>query len=312
MKKALIIGYPGWLASELAKKLCADNMVVDGLGLQSPAQIGANVLRQYYCVDVSNHHSLKNASIKFETYDVIINCASIIHPKRPIDFFKVNSLSSLSLVIVLNDARFSGEYIYISSNAAQGHIDTGVIGDENTPDLPKSVYGKSKLLAENFLKLKAKFNFNILRPCMFYSSNVPQRHQSVRKWMKISVFPTFSGNDVLRSVTSVSDICKTCLALCEGVAKRQVFYICDPHIISTNQVIVEMSRKAGVQNLRLIRLPSFIAKVAHVFDNLLCKYGIYIMSLHLLGESDWNVGYSSRKASKQLGINFGNYIGSQK
>ena len=307
VRTALILGYPGWLASELAKKLSAQGMKLDGLGLQLPNMVESNEIENYYRLDMSNFEELRNAPIRFENYDLIVNCASIIHPKRPLDFFKINALSSLHLVLTLNNANYRGEYIYISSNAAQGFTNEGVIANEDTPDTPKSIYGRSKLIAENFLKLYAKFNFNIVRPCMFYSDVVPKRHKIVRALMKLSVFPTFASNNAYRSVTSVSDICDVCVALSKGAAQRQTFYVCDDQVMSTNEVISEMARKAGIPKLKLIRMPKLIARAAYICDNLLCRINIYNMPLHLLGESDWNVGYSSKKASAQLGVKFSNY-----
>jgi nucleoside-diphosphate-sugar epimerase len=84
-------------------------------------------------------------------------------------------------------------------------------------------------------------------------------------------------------------------------AAGEIFNLCDARPYTTREVCEAMAAALGVP-ARFTPLPSVAATVAYGIDSALAACGLYSMNFHLLGEANWNVGCSSRKAQEVLGF----------
>lgn len=115
--------------------------------------------------------SLTNEKGKF---DAIVHVAGITKAIRKSDFDKINFLFTKNFVEAIIEADVVPKsFVFMSTLGAIG------VGDEETympmecdrePN-PNTAYGKSKLLAENFLKSIPNFPYVILRPTGVYGPN---------------------------------------------------------------------------------------------------------------------------------------------
>ena len=115
--------------------------------------------------------SLTNENGKF---DAIVHVAGITKAIRKSDFDKINFLFTKNFVEAIIEADVVPKsFVFMSTLGAIG------VGDEETympmecdrePN-PNTAYGKSKLLAENFLKSIPNFPYVILRPTGVYGPN---------------------------------------------------------------------------------------------------------------------------------------------
>lgn len=151
-------------------------------------------------------------TMSFAMYDVIYHVAGIAHIKETKKnrelYYKVN----LGLTIELaSKAKLEGvkQFIFLSSMSVYG-METGVISTD-TPILPKSSYGKSKLQAEEQIKLLEDENFRIaiIRPPMVYGRDCKGNYQKLAKLaLMLPVFPAVNNERSMIYIDHLSQLTK--------------------------------------------------------------------------------------------------------
>lgn len=147
-------------------------------------------------------------SRSFVGFDAVFFAVGLTHVKETAEnaaqFFAVNRDMALACA---RKARTEGvrQFIYMSSMSVYGMYQ-GVITPQ-TPPHPITNYGRSKLEAEEDLRLLENENFKIciLRPPMVYGKNCKGNYRSlVRLVRKMPVFPRIQNS---RSVLSIENLC---------------------------------------------------------------------------------------------------------
>lgn len=308
----LMTGAPGWLAEsffrfvgrsveaggELRRWRCLVQPGGDGLlpKIVAPDSIHIEVVPG----DLSDPDSLTRACCGV---DRVLHAAGIIHVRRTADWYRINTEGTRHL---LRASLASGvkRFVYISSNAAGGRSETtGQLMTEAAPPRPLSHYGRSKWQAEQVLaEGVGKMETVILRPCMFYGPPVPHRHVEIYHKIMDGRIPLIGHGRYDRSLTHVDNLAQAIhLALLHPAAAGQTYYVADEEIYSTRAVLEAMAEALGVP-LRTLPLPGIAARVAYRADLALARWGFYWQTLHLVGESDWNVGVSIGKIKRDLGF----------
>lgn len=143
----------------------------------------------------------------FSNYDVIFHVAGIAHQKETEEnaplYYKVNRDLAIE---VADKTKADGvkQFVFLSTMSVYG-METGVITRETEPN-PKSIYGKSKLEAENHivgLRDKA-FKVCVLRPPMVYGDGCKGNYQTIVKLVK--KFPVFPRVNNKRSLIHVDNL----------------------------------------------------------------------------------------------------------
>jgi len=307
MKKLCISGVPGWLSSSVIKNyaeassLCIRAIVQASLNLDTVKREfkSEGLSLEFRQADLLNPDSLEACC---DGADTILHTAGMIHAKNIKDFYRINVDGTKNFA---EKALAAGvkRFVYVSSNAAAGKACSGQgLLNETMPSNPLNDYGKSKYLAEKFLLgLRDEMEIVIIRPCMFYGPPVPLRHVDIYKRILKGRIPLVGKGDYLRSLSNIDNLVEgTKLCLEHPKAAGEIFYISDDSVYTTRQIVESMATALGVE-ARYLPLPAITAKVAYWVDHLLAKGGIYWQNMHLLGESDWNVGVSNKKAKRVLG-----------
>lgn len=309
----LVTGAPGWLCDVVLARIAASSPRVNIRCLFQSDLDAARLAawrKEHPEVshdvrgDLADANSLRAACENLRG-GTVLHAAAIIHPGRTSDWYTINRDGTLSLA---RAAKEQGvwRFVYVSSNAAQGAADSPTkLLTEDMPCNPLSHYGRSKFDAEQgLLKLHeaGKFDVVIVRPCMFYGPPVPQRHIDVFKRIQSGRLPLVGGGHYARSLSYIDDLADgIILALHHANAPGEIFNLCDAQPYTTRQVCEAMAAALGVAP-KFLSLPGFSASVAYGIDSALAACGIYSMNFHLLGEANWNVGCSSRKATDRLGF----------
>ncbi len=104
-------------------------------------------------------------------FNVVINCAAIVHQQKEIDESIYNKINTELAVELAKKAKQAGvkSFVQLSTIAVYGKL-THVSND--SAEKPINAYGNSKLLADNALKkmVDDDFNVTIFRPPMIYGS----------------------------------------------------------------------------------------------------------------------------------------------
>ncbi|MEX8548400.1 MAG: NAD-dependent epimerase/dehydratase family protein [Mucilaginibacter sp.] len=234
-----------------------------------------NYLKKDYPSDALNRKELQNIS-----KDVINNYNSIIHlagkahnlkkTSNPEEYYQVNFELTKKLYDAFLDSN-AKKFIFISSvKAAADEVDQ-ILTEDVEPE-PKTDYGKSKLMAEQYIQsqtLPAGKSYYILRPCMIHGpgnkGNLNLLYQVVKKGIPYPL----AGFNNKRSFLSVENLCFVIKELISrDDIKSGIYNVADDEALSTNEVVTILSQSLN-KKPRLWKIsPRLITFFAKVGDRL--------------------------------------------
>jgi UDP-glucose 4-epimerase len=165
MKNILVTGGAGYIGSHIVEQLVKKNFlnifIVDDLSTGHKRLISkkANFIK----ANINKTQLIKKIILKNKIDTIIHLAAKTIvteSEKKPKLYYNVNVLGTRSL---LNAAKNSSVKNFLFSSTAAVYGSKIRFVNENSRTLPDSVYGKTKLQAENLVKKEFKKNYIILR-----------------------------------------------------------------------------------------------------------------------------------------------------
>ena len=204
-------------------------------------------------------------------YNAIVHLAGKAHDLKKTsndaDYYEVNYELTKRLYdqFLQSDA---DKFIYISSVKAAADTVVGVLTEEVVPN-PITAYGKSKLMAENYIlaNLPKDKKVYILRPCMIHGpgnkGNLNLLYSLVRKG-----FPWPLGAfDNQRSFLSIENLCFVIKELLSTeTIPTGVYNVADEESLSTNELIALIANSQQKTNRILSISPRLISGLARIGD----------------------------------------------
>jgi nucleoside-diphosphate-sugar epimerase len=202
--------------------------------------------------------------------DAIIHLAGKAHDLKktsnPEEYYQVN----LELTKKLYDAFLISEakkFIFISSVKAVADSVEGIL-NENIEPQPQTHYGKSKLMAEQYIQsqlLPEDKSYYILRPCMIHGPGNKGNLNLLYKFVKKGIpYPLAEFNNK-RSFLSIENLC---FIINELISREDIpggiYQVADDDALSTNEVVSILATSLNVKP-RLCKIPKniilFLAKM---------------------------------------------------
>lgn len=277
--KVIITGASGFVGQNLSEYLVRNDISIQSLSLRKEWNMDNNA-------------------------DTIIHLAGKAHDTENTsaddEYFKVNTELTKKLFdeFLRSDIK---DFIYFSSVKATADSVDGVLDEEHVSD-PKTPYGKSKLLAEQYLvskDLPKSKRLFIIRPCMIHGignkGNLNLLYKVVEKGIPWPLAAFENG----RSFLSIDNLNFLILqVLKDKKIQSGIYNFADDDFISTNQLIQIISSVSGKKS-RLWHVPKgFIDLVAKIGDQI--KLPLNSERLKKLTES---YSVSNKKIKEALGIN---------
>jgi len=190
------------------------------------------------------------------------------------------------------------KFIFISSVKAAADSVEGILNEDVKPS-PQTHYGKSKLMAEQYIQnqpLPEGKSFFILRPCMIHGpgnkGNLNLLYQFVRKGIPYPL----AGFNNKRSFLTVENLCFVINELItrDDVASG-IYNVADDEALSTNEVVSILASSLKIKPRLLKISPSIIKFFAKIGDRL--KLPLTTERLNKLTE---NYVISNEKIKKAL------------
>ncbi len=208
--------------------------------------------------------SLKNDEWKnkdFSKYDVLFHTAAIVHKKEKSEMKDIYYRINRDLTVeVAKKAKKEGvkQFIFMSSMSVYG-LD-GKIGEEvvitkATRCIPTTLYGKSKLEAENELKKleDGQFCITIIRAPMVYGPNCPGNYTRLKKLvMKTRVFPMVNNK---RSMIFIDNLCEFIRLLIDN-RESGLFFPQNKEYVNTSE-LVRLITKENSKNIYFSRILTY-------------------------------------------------------
>ena len=228
-----------------------------------------------------NGFDIQELSLRFQPAQNIdlINAHTIVHlagkahdlkkVSQPQDYYDAN----FELTKQLYDAFLQSEakkFIFISSVKAVADTVKGILKEDMIPN-PQTHYGKSKLMAEQYIQaqdLPKGKAYYILRPCMIHGpgnkGNLNLLYQFVVKGIP---YPLASFENQ-RSFLSVENLCFVIKEILEHDIPSGIYNLADDESLSTNGLVKEIALTLNLKP-KLWRIPvSLIKSIAKFGDKL--------------------------------------------
>lgn len=235
--------------------------------------VGSSVLsyfektHEFICLDRSDLLS------DFPDSDCILHLAGKAHDlsqiTNPDEYYSVNY--ELTKVIYDNFLKSNAsKFIFVSSvKAAADKLDKPLTEDVTAE--PRTHYGKSKLLAEEYIQdqpLPKEKSFFILRPCMIHGPGNKGNLNLLYKFVSKGIPYPLAGFNNNRSFLSIENLC---FVIAEFLERNDipsgVYNIADDEALSTNELIEIIATNSGRKaifwkiNRGLVRLLARIGDV---------------------------------------------------
>lgn len=198
--------------------------------------------------------------------DIVIHTAGIVHSLDSKNFYDINFEATKSLAKnILDHNEKALKFIFISSLAAAGPATDKEIIDEEDAPMPVSDYGRSKYLAESWLRenLAGKADLVIIRPPMVIGPRdvaVLDVFKMIQS--KVILIPGLNGENKSYSFVNVLDLCETISKTATmPTTFGEVYYSSHPQVITMKELNDEIKKQMGNPKTITIKAPDFLIKI---------------------------------------------------
>ena len=255
MKKIVITGSNGFVGSSLARKFLGEKFDVTCLvRLESNTEL---IPKECKIFRVNYNNTAEMLEI-VEGSDILIHNAALTRAMNWKQFKKVNIDLTEKLLNICNSTKSLKQFVFISSQAAAGPAK-----DEKHPKIesnkcfPVTMYGKSKLLAENLIKKKSEKPWTIIRPVSVFGpgdKDFLQYFKLVKKHFALHI----GFKDKYMNLIYIDDLVEMIArTLGNKKAYKQIFFASDGNAYTLKKFIESLSLALNTYSIT-INIPEFI------------------------------------------------------
>jgi nucleoside-diphosphate-sugar epimerase len=300
--KALVTGSSGFIGSHLTETLIKKGYKVFCL-IRKDSSLkwtqGLDVT--HVTADFTNKNSLRDPVAGM---DYVFHLAAVLNADDWTDYYRANVLGTKNLIEACAEKNPGiKKFVFVSSIAASGPVFDHTFRDETCACSPLSLYGKSKLLAEEVvIGFKNKIPVTIARPPNVIGIRQKEVYLLL-KLLKKHLFPMLGNKDQQTTICFVKDLSQALILMAEKKeACSQTYYITDHKAHSWSDILKTTAQKMGVYPY-VIKIPypvlissahlsQIIAKIANTDPIITTRYVCASRKHYHL--------YSSRKIQKEL------------
>lgn len=240
-----------------------NNLIITG----ASGFVGQNLLGYLkdFSINTINRQQLTNLTIgKIDNAEAIIHLAGKAHDLKktsnPDEYYQVNFELTKKLfdTFLISDAK---KFIFISSVKAVADSVVDILTEDMHPN-PQTDYGKSKLMAEQYIKEQALpegKSYYILRPCMIHGPGNKGNLNLLYKFVQKGIPYPLAAFENKRSFLSIENLCFVIKNLLENEVASGVYNLADDEALSTNKV-VEILAQSSNKKAKLWKIPSGLIK----------------------------------------------------
>lgn len=267
--KVLVTGVGGFIGSHLAEALIKKGYEV--VGLLAPEEDSPwikNLDAAFIYGDIADKGSLYKA-LEGTTY--IYHLAALLGGSQGEKIYQTNFEGTKNLVDVCLDLGIKlKRFLFSSSVAAMGPAQKKEIFDEEVRCKPVSDYGKSKLLAEQFLSsVKIRLPITIVRLPLVYGPRnfwgLFYLYKVINKRIRIDI------GEAETNVGFITDIVNGMISASESpIAAGKTYHLGEDKAYSSNEVMNIIAKALGKKTVRL-KIPYSLLNLTTLFFELYAK-----------------------------------------
>lgn len=264
-KKILIVGASGFIGSHLVEEaLQQGHEIYAGIRKTSNLQFLPQNKIQFLEFDLSSKEQIQSSLQSFlnrnHRFDFIVYNAGLTYAKKTKDFFEVNFQNTKNFTDALKESgmQFS-KFVFISSLSAFGPGNSSFQPIElSHSQKPISSYGKSKLMAEEYIRSLENFPFLIINPTAVYGP----RDRDFLKFVSLvnSGFEFVLGRSKqMISLLYVKDLAKAIIFLLASPNVNRSFIVSDQEQYNKEEITQVIKSILNKKTIK-IRIPATIIK----------------------------------------------------
>lgn len=279
MKKILITGATGFIGSFLVEEALKR-------GLEVYAGVRASSNKQYLAderikfIDLKYHdkkllvEQLRELKQTVGKFDWTVHNMGVTKCNNKKDFDRINFGYTKNFVEALIEADAVPEkFVYMSSLSAWGAGDakTGkpiMLTDSPAPD---TLYGKSKLRAEQFIASLADFPYIFLRPTGVYGPR-EKDYFVFNKTMSNGIEPAMGFKTQYLTFIYVRDLVKLVFLACESPLKQRGYFVSDGKEYTDKEYAAIVKKHLGRKHVLKIRVPLFAVSFIALLADTVCGW----------------------------------------
>ena len=227
--------------------------------------------------------------------DIVIHCASFVHrqtttPEQKALCQHTNVDGTRLLLDVARSLSPTPFVVYLSTTAVYTPSDE--VGDEDSPCEPVTLYGQTKLEAEQILLGyidKGKVQGCILRPSMVYGPHAPGNMQRLFALVNRGVVPLIDGGHNRKSIVYIENLARMIDACVQVRASinGQIFNCSDAPVLTMREIVELIAAHLSKKPLFLSFPHAAVQPVLLAHDVLLGKRRkvTYLPTLHAFAET---------------------------
>jgi nucleoside-diphosphate-sugar epimerase len=235
--------------------------------------------------------------------DLVYHLAGEVYSRKKEDYYKGNVLATQNLLEACKK-KGTKRIIFLSSTAVYKFPNTKTLLTEESEYEPLSIYGKTKLAAEELIK-KCNIPWIIVRATVVYG---PRQSGIVNKLfidlvIKKRMFVIGDGNN-LRSLCFIQNLVDGLLLLADKQdISEETFIFSDNSSLTLNEII-ETASSITKQRIRITRLPDILGDISGKAYSLMGRLiKLYFVELYSIKLMQTDIGYDITKAKTELGYN---------
>jgi nucleoside-diphosphate-sugar epimerase len=226
--------------------------------------VGKNIFRYFLnnpllkCAELNLRESLDN--VFFDKNAAVLHLAGKAHDLRSTQDEKAYYEINYELTKKVFDAFIRSEasvFIFMSSVKAAADSVAGILTEE-TPAEPTTHYGRSKLMAEEYIKaqkLPEGKKYYILRPCMIHGPGNKGNLNLLYKFVSGQLPWPLGAFENRRSFLSIQNLCYVINELItRNDIEQGIYQVADDQALSTNELVLLIADTMGLKP-RMLKLP---------------------------------------------------------
>lgn len=277
--KVLVTGASGFIGSFLVEKgLELGYEVWAGMRGGSSRRYLQDKRIRFVELDLSSPEKLSSQLASFKavhgSWDYVIHAAGVTKCVDKKDFFKVNCEGTKNLADALSQQGMEPrKFVYISSLSVFGPVREELpytpIMESDTP-MPDTEYGRSKLLAENYIKENVRFPYVILRPTGVYG---PRERDYFKMAAGIKRHVDFEVGYRRQVITFiyVRDLVKAVYLAAESHVSGRSYFVSEPCGYESRAFSDCIQKELGVKRVLRIKAPLWVLWCVSALSGLLSR-----------------------------------------